>query len=113
MRINIDGSDELGEKINKLTLLLEVDIEKLKSAHNTELEKIKNSCSEGIKSLNADFKNQCNEWKQFHKLQAHRILEMEDQVSYLKELLTSQRLMMEHNLVHIKELEQKINFPAA
>ncbi len=102
--VNKDPSREnqLQEKISNLTGLLEHELLNLKSNHCSELSKIKNAYVEGIELLSVNFEKQ---WNSFNDLHLKRMLAVEEQVIYLKELQNSQRLMLEDYLIYIQELE--------
>ncbi|HOX84132.1 MAG TPA: hypothetical protein PLJ60_14060 [Chryseolinea sp.] len=97
--------DKLQEKIGYLTGLLEQELINLKSTHCKKLSQIKNTYVEGIEILNANFEKQ---WDDFNALHLRRMLACEEQVTYLKELQQSQRLMLEDNLVYIRQLEERL-----
>ena len=95
----------LQEKIELLIAQLEEEVRKLAFFHQTEL-----NC---LREINAS--DLCNLKDQFeqritlvnHEYQS-RIINLEDEINYLKELNSSQQLMMEDNLIYIKGLEKKL-----
>jgi hypothetical protein len=101
--ITEDG-DELQKRINYLTDLLEQKLIDLKSTYSTELETIKVSYAESIKSLHADFENSFNAIQRHH---GQQMFDIEERVIYLKELHNAQRLMMESHLGYIRDLEKR------
>lgn len=102
---DLTPEDQLQEKIGYLTGLLEQELINLKSTHCKELNKIKITYVEGIEMLNTNFEKQ---WDDFNALHLKRMLVAEEQVTYLKELQRSQRLMLEDCLIYIKDLESRI-----
>lgn len=102
---NPTSEDQLQEKIGYLTGLLEQELMNIKSTHCKELNRIKNTYVDGIELLNTNFEKQ---WDDFNALHLKRMLAAEEQVTYLKELQQSQRLMLEDCLAYINELESRI-----
>ena len=91
------------EKILQLTDHLERELKRLKSAHVHDLEQLREIFKNGIGSINQTFESL---WDQFDARHAQKIMNLEEQVRYLKELTHSQRNMMEDNVKYIRELEQ-------
>lgn len=97
------------EKILQLTDHLERELKRLKSAHVQDLEQLREIFKNGIGSINDAFESI---WDQFNARHAQRIMNLEEQVRYLKELNDSQRTMMEDNLIYIRDLEQMLSSQA-
>ena len=96
----------LQAKIEKLIGQLEDEVRKLSSFHQRELEWIREANAIDLKNLNENFAKRITIVNAEHRL---RISDLENEIEYLRELNLAQRLMMEDNLVYIKQLEEKLN----
>ncbi len=94
------------EKIESLIRQLEDEVRKITSSHQTELDKIREDNSFDLDRMKHQFEQQIASAAGHYQ---SRIVHLEGEISYLKELILSQRLMMEDNLEYIKALEMKLN----
>lgn len=94
------------EKIELLIKQLEDEVKKLSSFHQTELSRIKEVNSIDLNRLKQQFEQHISSAEDQYQL---RIVHLESEIGYLKELILSQRLMMEDNLEYTKGLEGKLN----
>lgn len=94
--------EELHQKILKLIERIEGEVSTLKNAHTTEIESLTMRCRLDMQKIHVEFSNELDSIEQKHNLQLTRLA---DEISYLKEMSQSQRMMMESNLEYLKELE--------
>ncbi|MBL7858669.1 MAG: hypothetical protein JNM57_13355 [Cyclobacteriaceae bacterium] len=94
------------QKIEALIYQLEEEVKRLSSNHASEINKLKEANEMGMQKLMNEFDQRLRTMDEHHHT---TIVCLEDEINYLKELNSSQRLMMEDSLGYIKELEQKLN----
>lgn len=94
------------DRIEELLEQLEEEVRKLTSARQHGLDRIRDDNTIDLKVLNENFEKLIAIVNSAYQ---SRISDLEDEIGYLKELSLAQRLMLEDNLVYIKELEEKLN----
>lgn len=104
-RIEEETGKIIQGKINGITSDMEQSLEKLKLNHYEALERLKILYLSEIQILSNKFESKWNEFNTHH---LHNIAELEEKIIYLKELTSSQRLMMEDHLRCLQELERKV-----
>ena len=101
-----DPRGALNARIDALTSNLCKRVDELKESHILELDRFRTAYACDIRKLTEEFEIR---WDEYNREHLQRIIELEEQISYLRELVSSQRLMMEDNLGYTRELEQKLS----
>lgn len=99
------NDNKLREKIVSLTSTLEDEMNKLKAQHLSDLTDLRTTYIEKIQDLHISFEQR---WENIHNLHLERLMELESQVNYLKELNDAQHIMLKDYLEYIRTLESKV-----
>ena len=94
------------QKIESLIRQLEEQIKHLSSTHELDMKQLKEQSDINILNLKVQFDKQINLVNVSHKAQ---VCKLEEEINYLREMNSSQRFMMEHYLISIKDLEDKLS----
>ncbi len=86
---------QLEEEVRKLSFSHQAELTCLRESHAIDLLNQKDQFDQCIALVDGQYKN--------------RIKDLEGEISYLKELNSSQRIMMEDNFAYMKGLEAKLN----
>ncbi|MBL0745562.1 hypothetical protein [Chryseolinea lacunae] len=110
MRDNLVQESAIQAKIEKLIRKLEDEVRRLSSFHQAELSRSRN-----VTTGNAQYQHEQFEARLslINAQYQSKILNLESEIDYLKELNYAQRLMMEDILGYIKDLEEKLNATSA
>jgi hypothetical protein len=100
-----DSSSEISDRISELIMKLNKEIESLKEFQLKEIEGLKFKSEQGIEQLRAHFDSQLGELGLSY---VQKIKGLEDEINYLQELSSSQRMMMDAKIEYIKALETKL-----
>ena len=95
---------DLHERIRMLTLQLQSEVVRVNSSHDMDLQTLGAECSKAMKELTGIFDIRFREIQVKHREQLSVI---EEEIVYLRELASSQRVMLQDSIDYIKELEQR------
>jgi hypothetical protein len=93
-------------KIELLIRQLEEEVRLLSSTHDQEMKQLKEASELQLFQLSNQFDDRI---KQVNEQHQSKISYLEEEINYLMELNSSQRIMMENSAGHIQKLEQKLN----
>jgi hypothetical protein len=92
------------KRVNELTLQLQSEVSKARSAHEAALLSLTLDCSKALHDLTDMFENRIQAMQQLHR---EYIAQIEAEISYLTEINDSQQIMLQNNIDYIKQLEER------
>lgn len=92
-------------KIELLIRQLELEIQQVTASHDSEIKRNREVIAF---ELQEQFERRLHKVDAMHQA---RILDLEEEIRFLKELNSSQRKMMEDNLGYMRGLEEKLKTP--
>jgi hypothetical protein len=105
------GNASGSKRVNDLTLRLQAEVSKARSAHDAALLSLTSDCSKALHDLTDMFENRIQAMQHLHR---EYIAQIEAEISYLTEINDSQQIMLQNNIDYIKELEDRyVNKPTA
>jgi hypothetical protein len=90
--------------VNELTLHLQSEVSKARSAHEAAMLSLTSDCSKALHDLTALFASRLQTMQDLHR---EYITQIEGEISYLTEIADSQKIMLQNNIDYIKELEDR------
>ena len=99
-----DSNEVLKQRLNDLTLRVHSEVSKARESHEAALLSLSMDCSKALHDLTVLFENRLQSMQHRHR---EYILQIEEEISYLKEITDSQHIMLQNNIEYIKELEDK------
>jgi hypothetical protein len=96
--------NSLQERVSQLTNRLESDVLLLRTQHDENLQFISADCNRLVEDLCALFNHGLKDVQDQYR---ETLVEMQRELSYLKELSDSQRVMMKSKVDYINELEER------
>ena len=99
------NSEALQVRIEQTIRHLQQEIALLQQSHQLEMLEMKHSSVQDLQRLRESFNARLKAADDHHQ---SKIKNLEEEISYLKELTQSQRMMMADNVGYIQELESRL-----
>lgn len=101
---NTNANEGLQQRVEDLTSRLRAEVSKAKSTHEAAMLSLTSDCSRALQDLATLFTDRLNAMQNIHR---EHISQIEEEITYLKEIANSQHIMLQNNIEYIKELEER------
>lgn len=100
------NASSLQENVKTLIYQLEKEVQNLSEANCSAIIRLTEAIIHDLERLQQEYNRRLVPKE---REENKRIIELEEEIGYLKELNTCQRMMMEDNLKYLRALEDKLN----